>query len=493
MMKGMKNIKWLSGVFVMALGLLAFGACSDDDDNVKLNFPEKQAIDCAAKEEKTLTFNAERSWTLASSRLWCKFKEGNDIVNSLSGGPGQQTVTITVTEDTWGFEDAVANLIMGMEGQTQVIATVNRAAKAYTVEAYQMVGTDKVVYNDENPVILPYYQFSSKYTKVQILANFDWKIMNCPEWIKVEEYLLMGEAGEIVTWELQFLVREGFSRTDIQEADLKFVDANGALRLTVPVKYDGIPEDKIDFSIKAYGWSFSADATNYWAESGVDGGVSGDKKPAPMAFTAIAKDGFKMAYMTRDEYYSYTIVDKDDAWFEVDVNEHQIKLQPTINEGKKRFGVLAIVPNKVFTEQLQGNFENMFDQWGGLSISDEYLFEFTQEAQQSAGKIAVRDDATGASLPLTDISEDVGFTAYRLTLSAGKAYDSITATFDNYLGRTFQLAVQNQWEGVEYEMPWGQKAFSIFGISSGEKNSEMEFRIIDTEGETYAALYITQY
>ena len=90
------------GMGWLMMGLMAtlcLGACSDDDDdNVATAFPAKQTFNCDANETKELTFQANASWTLTSSELWCRFVVDGVEEYSLSGGAGQQKVTLKITD-----------------------------------------------------------------------------------------------------------------------------------------------------------------------------------------------------------------------------------------------------------------------------------------------------------------------------------------------------------------------------------------------------------
>lgn len=509
-MRRMKNIKWLSGVFIVALGLLALSACSEDDDKVKLSFPDKQPIDCAVGEEKTLTFDVEHSWTLSSSRLWCKFKDGEEQVSSLTGGPGQQTITVTVTEDVWGFEDAIAEISLGMQGQTQVIAVVNRASKAYQMDAYYLDdNNNKVSYDNENPVVISYYSDNS--TLVNVTANFDWKVKDCPEWIMVEEKDLLGEAGKIMEWELTFKTTENISKINEQEGNLEFVDANGALRLTVPVKYNGMPEDEIEFVRPQrdwWNWFFSVDAMKFWQSSGMEPEGGFTKYDAPMSITAVTRSGFEIVRMEIDPEYGYT--PKEDYypgldWFNAKNELDKISLTVDLNRGTERKGCVMAIPSKVF-EALPGGVEDLISEdW--FSIKDEYTkyiaVEFEQEgAEVTSRGFDIEDDAggslTGLLMDMTSQESSESLIAqygtdnvFMLTLDAANSYSTLTVTPKGYPNMQCDFEQAGSiWEGVSIDANW-QNGIFIMDISASEKG---EMRILfKNGGDTYGVLLMTQY
>ena len=128
----MKNIKWLLGAFSMLLAMTTFTACSDDDDKLEVPvFPESVVLNCQPGENESaeLVFTANQPWTLASSKLWCKFSVDGELQNSLAGKAGEQKVQIIATDDVWDFENSLAEITLSMGGQTQAIAVVNHSGK----------------------------------------------------------------------------------------------------------------------------------------------------------------------------------------------------------------------------------------------------------------------------------------------------------------------------------------------------------------------------
>lgn len=507
-MKSMKNIKWLSGVFIMLLGLSVFSACSEDEDTKKPNFPEKQLVDCSVGEEKTLTFNAEYAWTLASSKLWCKFKDGKDVVSSLSGGAGQHTITITVTEDIWSFEDAVAELKLGMEGEIQVIAVVNRAAKLYHIEAYLQNGEDKIPYDETHPVDLLY---SGMYTDVTIVANFGWKVKNCPEWVEVEEAKLMGEAGKVMEWTLKFKSTNNFPKYDEQKATLEFVDKNGATRLTIPVEYAGMPEDEVEFTRPQkdyWNWVFSSDASQYWQASIGDVGGGTTKFDAPLNFTAMAKDELELVYLKIDQW-GYTPVEVSypgAIWFKATLLEdHKVELRVDPNDGKERQGCLMVVPAKILAGLADGIYDLV--EMDGSSIKptfERYIaFEFTQQSAEASNRGFDIKDGPATSLnsrvqPMQMPSDELiamfgTDNVYMLTLDAAKSYETIIIQPKGYPNGVcqYELNGNTQEWGDIYVEPDYQKGLFFSNISKGEK-SEITIHI-KNGAETYAVLAISQY
>ena len=111
----MKNIKWLLGAFSMLLAMTTFTACSDDDDKLEVPvFPESVVLNCQPGENESaeLVFTANQPWTLASSKLWCKFSVDGELQNSLAGKAGEQKVQIIATDDVWDFDNSLAEITL---------------------------------------------------------------------------------------------------------------------------------------------------------------------------------------------------------------------------------------------------------------------------------------------------------------------------------------------------------------------------------------------
>lgn len=486
----------------MAIVLLGFSACSNDDDKVQINFPEKQAIDCAAGEVKTLTFNAENSWTLASSRLWCKFKDGNDIVSSISGGPGEQTVTITVTEEVWGFEDAVADIVIGMQGQTQVIATVNRAAKGYKAEAYQMNGENKEPFNEANPAVISYLGALN----ISFDANFDWKLKNCPEWLKVqsadkyEERTMMGDANKVTSWIFEFKSTENFAKGKEQNINLEFIDTNGTLRLTVPLHYEGIPEDKIEFTpTTTWNLNFSADGKEYWQTSGM-GEVT--KYPMPRIVTTVTKEGFELVYLKNDSRWGYTPCSDYEIptlWFKANVNGDQIEMTVEPNqESEARKGCLMAFPKKVF-EGL--DIYSIITDGEPSEIKSQYekyvVADFTQEMNQSTPGGFNVIDYNGEALELEymgnnyDAVETYNTTnIYSLTLNPMSVYPMLSITPVDYPLWPCQYEKSMYlWNLDSSKFEVDGKTLNIFDLPTVDGSMDIIFK--DGEGNNFGVLLIS--
>ena len=200
----MKNIKWLLGAFSMLLAMTTFTACSDDDDKLEVPvFPESVVLNCQPGENESaeLVFTANQPWTLASSKLWCKFSVDGELQNSLAGKAGEQKVQIIATDDVWDFENSLAEITLSMGGQTQAIAVVNRSANTRDLKMYQDI---EHPFGEGNPATLKYSVIGISLENISVVANFDWEIQRYPEWISIDGKYRVGKAGKISVIALDF-------------------------------------------------------------------------------------------------------------------------------------------------------------------------------------------------------------------------------------------------------------------------------------------------
>ena len=92
---------------------------------------------CKVGDTKTLTFEATDNWILISSSLWCYFEQDGEQTFTCSGGVGEQTVTIHISDDaTELMKSYKAELTMTMAGSRQVIAEVTRPSTGYELHAF---------------------------------------------------------------------------------------------------------------------------------------------------------------------------------------------------------------------------------------------------------------------------------------------------------------------------------------------------------------------
>lgn len=437
----MKNIKGLLGVFVMLLGTIVFSACSEDEEQVTAVFPEAVSINCQPEVgEASLSFNVDQSWALVSSRIWCQFKDEGSVVRALNGGAGERTVTIVVTDDAWEFEGSMAEISMIMNGETKVIATVNRSGKDMVLEVWD---NENYIYDLENP--LPFtYEFKEQggvisKNIIKVRANFDWQVTEKPSWITLtvgeNEGAETGKANETKEVTVEFAGDDRrYPLGDGEEpAAIVFTDKLGhTYSYQVAVKYSGMTEDAVEFEENQYGWVFSQDAKWYWTGS-TTGGVEVEKKEAPIQLKAYTPGEYKLIYLPYKEFDGMGIyLPTPDGWglwmHTEDDGQGNITVGLDANistgemggpTGDARKGCIMLLPQKVY-EGLEGEYgydlENLLDEDGAV-IHEDYqkyvLIDFSQEGEVTGTggfKLLGLDYMTSYDDELQKMGLDMGLT-----------------------------------------------------------------------------------
>ena len=188
-----------------------------------------------------------------------------------------------------------------MGGQTQAIAVVNRSANTRDLKMYQDI---EHPFGEENPATLKYSVVGISLENISVVANFDWEIQRYPEWISIDGKYRVGKAGKTSVIALDFAenadVRYPLEAGDINNK-IVFVNKDGQeYSIEIPVAYEGMPEDAVQFPMNTYGWTFSQDGNQYWTAS--LSGEEVEKKEAPMKLQVITRDDeYKTVCLSFDE------------------------------------------------------------------------------------------------------------------------------------------------------------------------------------------------
>ena len=476
----MKNIKWLLGAFSMLLAMTTFTACSDDDDKLEVPvFPESVVLNCQPGENESaeLVFTANQPWTLASSKLWCKFSVDGELQNSLAGKAGEQKVQIIATDDVWDFENSLAEITLSMGGQTQAIAVVNRSANTRDLKMYQDI---EHPFGEENPATLKYSVVGISLENISVVANFDWEIQRYPEWISIDGKYRVGKAGKTSVIALDFAenadVRYPLEAGDINNK-IVFVNKDGQeYSIEIPVAYEGMPEDAVQFPMNTYGWTFSQDGSQYWTAS--LSGEEVEKKEAPMKLQVITRDDeYKTVCLSFDEKWGYTPLDEWSTWIypekdEQDVRNISISVRSneedmmTGNSGDPRKGMVLVLPSKKY-EELGGDMNNLFDDLDGFfELKAQYtpyiLVDFTQEGKEAIekGGFIIEGLPEGEDPVKVEVDPDKYGTSnvWAVALDHTQAYENLQVT-----GAGCDIIMPecaNPWTGARVES-WGGNMWGL--------------------------------
>lgn len=504
----MKDImKYYLQLITLVLCLFA-SACSDDDETAAPVFPDLQKIECEVGDTKTLTFEATDNWILTSSSLWCYFEQDGEKTFVCSGNAGKQTVTIHISDDaTELLKSYKAELTMKVAGNQQVIAEVTRPSTSYEVKAFNV---DKsVMYTEENPFVI---NFDG--TDILVLeANEDWALKSTPEWMEFnrkasDSEVISGSAGDNVNIIPQMITQ--YKKNEIT-GFLTIESRSGAVA-KVPVKYEGIPIDRIIGTLKD-NIEVSVDGESYTA-----GDNSYDSDGVPV--TVMAKnDEYTLVcveyveernQMTWEYEYSYTIMDSSNRWLWIDDNNKgNIKIAASANSSKARTAYVLAFPNAIYAEIKDKLFDLVLLQGGIPKAYDENIMANVKQAADARASMGFvlksGDGEVLTNVTLTSYVDEVGeeqaiakygtANVWIASLPLGINFDPLIIAPKGLSMSHYLMAVDfiddYKWNNVE-----SGEAFldvTITGISSetnGEKDMELSF--MDSKGEVYAVLIISK-
>lgn len=511
----MKDMKYYLRFIVLML-CVSFVACSEDDKGTTPVFPELQEIECAVGEEQTLTFDATSDWTLVSSALWCKFMVDGQEAFTCSGTAGKQSVTIRIGDDaTELMKSYKAELTLMSGGAKQVIFTVTRPVTGYELHVFNTEQT--VEYTAENP-------FGKSYGEREYLtvsANVDW-VVECSEGLVINEPAF-GLAGENATVEVS--LKSGFTK-EAWQGTLIFKNKKNEVLCNLPVNYEGIPADKIEFSTKNpfVAIPFSAEGNKYTMDS--------EEKDAPMPITVVAKgDKYAHFYVEYSEELNdegvfectYTILSEDQGWFWVeDDNAGNLALNLIPNQSIERNGYLFVFPKEKY-DAIKDNFEETVLLPEGVA-DDYYQYVAANIKQAANSKFTTGFDISNESgealfdnwgekvvvYPLTDSSTSEELiakygtdNAYVLNLSSELSYEPVVAKVKGFPGMSVEPndsfeGKDTAWPGVVLStttLNWTKyDCVKIEGLAAdvGMSLEPMTILCMDQE-KVYAVLLVERY
>ena len=243
-MKTLISKYWL--VLMALVSVTLFTACSsDDDDAVTPVFPQVQTIGGAAGAELDFTFDANESWSLSSDKIWCKLVQGEKTdAFVLNGTAGKQTIKVKITADDASNDMSVAQLFLNMGGQKVAIAEVKRSAADHKLQVFDAAGNNIT----ETGITVGY----NVYTKFTVKSNFRFAVTNTPAWVDLEGGFLVGTPNEAVVGGVAFKENQGVSAKYAIAKDgnytITFTSEDGKAAKTVPVIFEGMPEDMMEIT-----------------------------------------------------------------------------------------------------------------------------------------------------------------------------------------------------------------------------------------------------
>ena len=284
-MKTLISKYWL--VLMALVSVTLFTACSsDDDDAVTPVFPQVQTIAGAAGAELDFTFDANESWSLSSDKIWCKLVQGEKTdAFVLNGTAGKQTIKVKITADDASKDMSVAQLFLNMGGQKVAIAEVKRSAAGYKLQVFDAAGKDIT----ETGITVGYKNLAGQpiYNKFTVKSNYRFAVTNTPAWVDLEGGFMVGTPNKDAVGGVSFKENQGVSaKYAIKDGNytITFTSEDGKAAKTVPVIFEGMPEDmmEITYPNKKYAsewnvWNVSLDGKVFTQNgSSLNGGETND-------------------------------------------------------------------------------------------------------------------------------------------------------------------------------------------------------------------------
>lgn len=183
----------------LVLGLAIAVSCNDpvkpDEPQVEPNFPEKQIVTLAQCDTCHVSIAPNMDWevTISGDTDWFELRFNDEPVPVASGKEGEYILDVVAKEGE-DFEQRQAVLTMTMDSKEQVIAEFHRNGEDRIFNVYAVKVEDgEFVYDGDgeyafeetstSDLVLTYSSTFQTYFKV--VANFDWRLKDVPEWASV--------------------------------------------------------------------------------------------------------------------------------------------------------------------------------------------------------------------------------------------------------------------------------------------------------------------
>lgn len=487
-MKTLISKYWL--VLMALVSVTLFTACSsDDDDAVTPVFPQVQTISGEAGEVKEFTFEANESWSLSSDKIWCKLVQGEKAdAFVLNGTAGKQTIKVKITADEASNDMSVAQLFLSMGGQKVAIAEVTRSAAGYKLQVFDAAGKDIT----ETGITLGYKDLAGQpvYNKFTVKSNYRFAVTNTPAWVDLEGGFLVGTPNKDAVGGVSFKENQGVSaKYAIKDGNytITFTSEDGKAAKTVPVIFEGMPEDmmEITYPNKKY-----ASEWNVWNVS-LDGKV--------FTQNGSSLNGGETNNFTFHNFVPFTLKTLDDAYqlvvFEKTKNglrEDQtgaVKLQgekgnvkltiEPLNSGSRTFVVYALPQAKYKT--LENGPDDMLEN-NYTDVKIDYNNCFLMEVKQKEEK---KGDSEVTAPIVTSMGMNVD-----CALTTNEKFKSYAEGIFSYTGKdVFESTVYGGYVAIYPQIDgWDPTAGAKVVIYDGKGNSVENYDVEQDEKGIYVGL-----
>ena len=489
-MKTLISKYWL--VLMALVSVTLFTACSSDDDAVTPVFPQVQTIAGEAGAELDFTFDANESWSLSSDKIWCKLVQGEKAdAFVINGTAGKQTIKVKITADDASKDMSVAQLFLNMGGQKVAIAEVKRSAAGYKLQVFDAAGNDIT----ETGITVGYKNLAGQpiYNKFTVKSNYRFAVTNTPAWVDLEGGFMVGTPNKDAVGGVSFKENQGVSAKYAIAKDgnytITFTSEDGKAAKTVPVIFEGMPEDmmEITYPNKKYAsewnvWNVSLDGKVFTQNgSSLNGGETND-------FTFHNFVPFTLK--TLDDAYQLVVFEKtknglrEDPTGAVKLQGEKGNVKLTIeplNSGSRTFVVYAL-PQAKYKELENGNGPDDMLENNYTDVKIDYNNCFLMEVKQKEEK---KGDSEVTAPIVTSMGMNVD-----CALTTNEEFKDYAVNFFSYTGKeVFESTVYGGYVAIYPQIDgWNPTAGAKVVIYDGKGNSVENYDVEQDEKGIYVGL-----
>lgn len=470
-MKTLISKYWL--VLMALVSVTLFTACSSDDDAVTPVFPQVQTdISGAAGEVKEFTFEANESWSLSSDKIWCKLIQGEKAdAFVINGTAGKQTIKVKITDDDASNDKSVAQLFLSMGGQKVAIAEVTRSAAGYKLQVFDAAGNNIT----ETGITVGYKDLAEQpiYNKFTVKSNYRFAVTNTPAWVDLEGGFMVGTPNKDAVGGVSFKENQGVSAKYAIAKDgnytITFTSEDGKAAETVPVIFEGMPEDMMEITHPNEKnasiwnvWNVSLDGKVFTQNgSSLNGGDTND-------FTFYNFVPFTLKTLG-DAYQLVVFEKKENGLFEdgtgavkLQGEKGDVKLTVApLGSGSREFLVYAL-PQSVF-ESLENGLDGMLEE-DFMTVKSDYDRYFLMDVVQKEEK---KGDSEVTAPIVTSMGMNVD-----CALTTNDDFKSYAEGFFSYTGKeVFESTVYGGYVAIYPQIDgWDPTAGATVVIYDGTGN-----------------------
>lgn len=326
---------------------VAFSAIScGGEEPTTPQLPNMQVIKCSAGDCPSFVFTANNNWRLSSDAVWCKFQTSGGNLQDISGRAGTHEIKLSISNEQIKNSVTYANITIIMGSNKAVLARIERDPDKFDLKVYDITGTPT------NGVV----QISYKdYTPIVVWANFDFEVVDYPEWVEILGDDIVGRADEQTEAYLRIVPdgnRERYPITEEEGHRIVFSDLEGNPDKTFSfaIVYNGMGKDVIAITgptENEFGWEITPDGKTFSQVTADDRTVTYENE---LLYKIIAhNDVYDMVYIENviergiPSFIVYT--EEDNCWMHFDKERMALSVDAT---ERTRYGYVMALPRDVY-------------------------------------------------------------------------------------------------------------------------------------------------